>query len=290
MFKQASRGEFRQAVKTRQEANRAAIENLKTLTGESCDASLDADAIAGKMESAAANLDAVFQRKQEDLVSAVAAGEYEDTARQWDDGCTGVAAYNDQIAAFGGRIEAIRRAQANVNLDYSLKNELAVLKARNKRHDAATAAVVAERQQLLYRQSALKKLKDMLRDQLTAHTKRITAGLGKTINAYLDRLGAGFQIDYQPPNYKGSEPAAAYSILINKMPVLPRADDIAEPSFKNTLSSGDKSVLALALFLATVNTDPNLADTIVVLDDPFTSMDEFRRTFTVNEINILAGG
>lgn len=281
------RGEFRQAVKTRQEANRAAIENLKTLTGESCDASLDADAIAGKMESAAANLDAVFQRKQEDLVSAVAAGEYEDTARQWDEGCTGVAAYNDQIAVFGGRIEAIRRAQANVNLE-SLKNEVAALRARKKRHEAETAAVVVERQKLLDRQSALKKLKDTLRDQLTAHTKRITVGLGKTINAYLDRLGAGFQIDYQQPNYKGSEPAAAYSILINKMPVLPRADDIAEPSFKNTLSSGDKSVLALALFLATVNTDPNLADTIVVLDDPFTSMDEFRRTFTVNEINKLA--
>ncbi len=62
---------------------------------------------------------------------------------------------------------------------------------------------------------------------------------------------------------------------------------MAGPSFKNTLSSGDKSVLALALFLATVNTDPRLAETIVVLDDPFTSMDEFRRTFTVNEINKL---
>lgn len=54
------------------------------------------------------------------------------------------------------------------------------------------------------------------------------------------------------------------------------------------MSSGDKSVLELGLFLATVNADPHLAETIVAQDDLFTSMDEFRRTFTVDEINELA--
>jgi wobble nucleotide-excising tRNase len=282
-----ARGEFRQALKARFDANHAAAGTLKALTGEDCDAALDATAIADGMEAAAAALDPAFQRKQEDLVSAVAAGMYEAAAGQWDEARAAIAAYNTQIAAFGERIEAVRRAQANANLD-SLRNELAVLQARKKRHEVDTAAIVTERQRLLDRQSALKKQKDELRGQLTAHTKRVTEGLGHTINAYLDRLGAGFRIDYQQPNYKGSEPAAAYSILINQTPVLPRADDLAAPSFKNTLSSGDKSVLALALFLATLNTDPHLADTIVVLDDPFTSMDEFRRTFTVNEINKLA--
>jgi wobble nucleotide-excising tRNase len=281
------RGEFRQAIGTRAEANRAAIRNLKTLTGADCTASLDIEAMCGQMESAATALDRLFHRKQEDLVTAIATGEYADAARQWDGGRTAVAAYNDQIIAYGQRIEDIRRAQAGVNLD-SLKNELATLQAQKKRHEPATDAIVAARQTLLDRQAALKTYKDELRDQLTAHTKRVTEGLGTTINAYLDRLGAGFQIDYQQPNYRGSEPAAAYSILINRTAISPRAEDIAVPSFKNTLSSGDKSVLALAVFLATVNTDPHLAETIVVLDDPFTSMDEFRRTFTVNEINKLA--
>ncbi|MER9791693.1 AAA family ATPase [Mesorhizobium sp. M0213] len=146
---------------------------------------------------------------------------------------------------------------------------------------------MAEREKLLDDQETLKTRKEDLRGKLTAHTNRVTSTLGSTINAYLDRLGAGFQIDYQQPNYKGKEPAAAYSILINRTAVPPRADNLAGPSFKNTLSSGDKSVLALSLFLATVNSDPHLAEAIVVLDDPFTSMDEFRRTFTVNEINKL---
>lgn len=67
------------------------------------------------------------------------------------------------------------------------------------------------------------------------------------------------------------------------------AGELDKPSFRNTLSGSDKSTLALALFLAKVNADPNLADTIVVLDDPFNSLDEFRRCFTAIEIRKLCG-
>ena len=55
----------------------------------------------------------------------------------------------------------------------------------------------------------------------------------------------------------------------------------------NTLSAGDKSTLALALFLAKLNANRALEATIVVLDDPFTSLDSFRRQFTAIEIRKL---
>ena len=67
------------------------------------------------------------------------------------------------------------------------------------------------------------------------------------------------------------------------------SDNLAEASFRNTLSAGDKSTLALALFLAKVNADSALGETIVVLDDPFTSLDNFRRQFTAIEIRKLCG-
>jgi hypothetical protein len=152
--------------------------------------------------------------------------------------------------------------------------------------------MVASIQELLDAQiqkGALAADKVTKRGELTAHTTAVTQGLGATINAYLDRLGAGFRIDYQQPNYRGNEPAAAYNILINDVPVQPRTaqDDIGTPCFKNTLSAGDKSVLSLAIFLATLKSRDDLNEVIVVLDDPFTSMDDFRRSFTVNEINKL---
>jgi AAA domain len=56
------------------------------------------------------------------------------------------------------------------------------------------------------------------------------------------------------------------------------------PSFKNTLSAGDRSTLALAFFLAHLERDPDRATRIVVFDDPFTSQDSFRRRQTIYEI------
>ena len=127
--------------------------------------------------------------------------------------------------------------------------------------------------------------------ELNEHGRVIAEKLGKTINSYLGRLNAGFKIDYKEPNYQGKEPAANYQILINDVPVSPRSmsDNLAEASFRNTLSAGDKSTLALALFLAKLNADPALGETIVVLDDPFTSLDGFRRQFTAIEIRKLSG-
>ena len=71
------------------------------------------------------------------------------------------------------------------------------------------------------------------------------------------------------------------------MPPRRKSKSLAEPSFRNTLSAGDKSTLALALFLAKLNADQTLEETIVVLDDPFTSLDSFRRQFTAIEIRKL---
>ncbi|MER9791694.1 hypothetical protein [Mesorhizobium sp. M0213] len=112
------RGDFRQALTSKAEANRASIANLKTLTGESIEAALDIRDIAGRMEEAAAGLDRVFHKKQEDLVSTIGGSAYQALARQWDEGRAVVGAYNDEIAELGQRIERIRRAQVSVNLEF----------------------------------------------------------------------------------------------------------------------------------------------------------------------------
>ena len=57
-----------------------------------------------------------------------------------------------------------------------------------------------------------------------------------------------------------------------------------QPSFRNTISSGDRSTLALAFFLAKLEHDPDKASKIVVFDDPFNSQDNFRKDHTVRKI------
>ena len=187
------------------------------------------------------------------------------------------------------KIKALKESVDETKLP-RLEKELKTLQAAKRRHEGETGAVIKRLEEHEATKKGIAKEKTEEKKKLTEHGRVITESLGKTINSYLARLNAGFKIDYRKPNYQGKEPAASYQILINDVPVSPRSttsENLAEASFRNTLSAGDKSTLALALFLAKLNADPVLGETIVVLDDPFTSLDNFRRQFTAIEIRKL---
>ena len=61
-----------------------------------------------------------------------------------------------------------------------------------------------------------------------------------------------------------------------------------EPSFRSTLSSGDRNTLALAFFFASLHQDPDVGNKVVVIDDPISSLDDHRALTTVQEIRRLA--
>jgi wobble nucleotide-excising tRNase len=84
--------------------------------------------------------------------------------------------------------------------------------------------------------------------------------------------------------------ACNYAIVINESAVSVGGEVPAEgePSFRSTLSSGDRNALALAFFFACLDQDRALADKIVVIDDPISSLDEHRSLTTVQEIRRLA--
>jgi wobble nucleotide-excising tRNase len=105
------------------------------------------------------------------------------------------------------------------------------------------------------------------------------------INQYLDRFNAGFRLDQVKAADTGGGPTCNYSIMINNTAV-PVSGQVqpGRPSFRNTLSSGDRNTLALALFFVSLDRDPELADRIIVIDDPVSSLDSHRTSTTVDEI------
>jgi hypothetical protein len=78
-------------------------------------------------------------------------------------------------------------------------------------------------------------------------------------------------------------------VVINAtaVPVAGTAFAWGEPAFRNTLSSGDRSTLALAFFLTSLDRDPGLSGKVVVIDDPISSLDEHRSLTTVQELRRL---
>ena len=61
----------------------------------------------------------------------------------------------------------------------------------------------------------------------------------------------------------------------------------AIPTFRNTLSAGDKTTLAFAFFLTKLDQDSALAGKTIVIDDPLSSHDSHRRRETVNAVKDL---
>ena len=242
------------------------------------------------MEAAARLLDVVFVLKQGNLTEAATGGDVEAAVTAWDEGRKEILRLNSVLDAHVAKIKTLKESVDGTELP-RLEKELKTLQAAKRRHEDDTVAVIKKLERHEAAQKRIAKEKTDEKKELNEHGRVITETLGKTINSYLGRLNAGFKIDYKEPNYQGKEPAASYQILINDVPVSPRStsDNLAEASFRNTLSAGDKSTLALALFLAKVNANSALGETIVVLDDPFTSLDNFRRQFTAIEIRKLCG-
>ena len=114
------------------------------------------------------------------------------------------------------------------------------------------------------------------------YTEEIFSKYEANINQKLGTFNAGFKITDTKRRYIGGTASSSYQILINNVEV-ELGDDTTpknQPSFRNTLSSGDKNTLTLAFFLAKLEQDPLIGQKIIILDDPFCSLDKSRRSWT----------
>jgi wobble nucleotide-excising tRNase len=196
-----------------------------------------------------------------------------------------VATVNAAIKASNTLIAAKKTATGAVDLK-TAEAELVRLKAVKARHSPAIAALCDGHAKLVKDKDQIDKRKEKARKALDDHTKSVVKPYEGRINDFLDAFNAGFSITETKHGYPGGVASSSYQLLINNMPVDigDGKTPIDQPSFKNTLSSGDRTTLALAFFLAHLERDPAAADTIVVFDDPFNSQDSFRRRQTVHEI------
>ncbi len=111
------------------------------------------------------------------------------------------------------------------------------------------------------------------------------------VNHYLDRFAVSARISRPTNSMAGNAGSSDYSLVIRGESVPrgrgPGAAPI--PSFRNTLSTGDKTTLALAFFLTKLDHDGALNQKVVVFDDPLSSHDSYRRGKTVEAIKELCG-
>ncbi len=229
---------------------------------------------------------ALLDRKAASPQDVVAVDEiFTSAVEQYEIARAAVAAYNAVVNAANDQIAAKKAAVAAGDVRKE-DAALARLNAQKRRHDPRIAPLCAELQQLNRQKTELDRQKAEVRGKLEEHTKKVIKPYEARINEFLDRFNAGFRIAETKPAYAGGVASSTYQIVINNtgIEIGDGETPLDRPSFKNTLSAGDRSTLALAFFLAHLERDPDRSKRIVVFDDPFTSQDSFRRRQTVYEI------
>lgn len=197
--------------------------------------------------------------------------------------------YNTSVQRVNALLEKKKEQTSSGNLD-SARRELTGLTAAKTRHTPEAISACDTYLDAVKRKAAREAEKEEAKRALDEYGKSILDKWQAGINTLLTNFGAGFLIGGATRSYAGGSPSSSYDILINGEPVglgdsvTPRA----VPSFKNTLSAGDRSTLAFAFFIAQLMTDPELEEKIVVFDDPFSSLDRSRRTNTQQYICRIA--
>ncbi len=198
-------------------------------------------------------------------------------------------AYNTWVEEVNAKITAFKTRVGAGNLDEARK-QLKILQATEKRHTPSVDALCQEYKQFIADREQKQKDKKKAKDTLDSFVKGIFKTYQTSINSYLEKFGVGFRICELLPSYAGGKTSTSYGLVLNDVTVkVGQSSSGCEPSFKNGASDGDKSALAFAFFLAKLDHDQDLANKVVVFDDPITSLDLNRKNCTKEEILRICG-
>lgn len=193
------------------------------------------------------------------------------------------------LLAANERIRVVQEQAAGANPG-TIAGDLARLRATRNRHAPEIAALCTAYLEEKEAKAQTERERAQARAALDEYRANAFPASQTAINVYLRRFNAGFRLDRVTSTPTRGGPACTYNVVINDrpVPIAGGTPDEGEPSFRNTLSSGDRNTLALTFFFAALDQDPDLATTVVVIDDPISSLDDHRSLTTVQEVRRLA--
>ena len=206
----------------------------------------------------------------------------------FDEWRTKVETLSQQLQTTNATIRVVKE-QAAAGNPTAITADIARLKATQARHTPEVSALCNTYRAEKLEKAETERKRNAARDALDKYRKTVFPSYEAAINDYLRKFGAGFRLAKVASSTTRAGSACTYSVAIGNAAItVGGAVTPGAPSFRSTLSAGDRNTLALAFFFASLDRDPDLKDKVVVIDDPITSLDEHRRLTTVQEMGRLA--
>lgn len=216
----------------------------------------------------------------------------DDLVRAARDALGGLEAHTRQVLACNQAIEVIRKENAAQLTQVQMRELQEAIDKRvalQAKAQEPLKTLCEEWKSKTVERATLATNRTAAQKALTAHVEAMATAYEAGINELLEDVGANFRLCQTKASYIGRDPNTEYCIDVNGN-VLKAGDSgtATKPSFRTVLSAGDKSSLALALFITQVKQRADLSDCIVVFDDPFNSQDTARQFETASQIRLIA--
>jgi wobble nucleotide-excising tRNase len=251
---------------------------------------LDTAAIGNVWGSARDAVLNALQRKQSAPLEAMTFSEDERALiRAYEAGRDRVRRLNTSFQAANEAVALIKERAAAGDRT-ALIRDVAMLKSLKARYTPEIDALCVNFLTEKNAKARAERERDEARAALDNYREQVFPNYEAAINVYLQRFNAGFRLEQVVSVNTRNGSSCTYSVLIGDHAVMvggPQPPP-GTPSFRTSLSAGDRNTLALAFFFASLDRDVALRDKIVVIDDPITSLDDHRSLSTVQEMRRLS--
>jgi len=202
-----------------------------------------------------------------------------------------ISGVQEQIESFinlNNKITEIKTSADSSNLQ-KVRNELNGLMTTQSRHSDELKDLCDRYLSETSQKTVLESQKEIARIALDNHRNAVFSQYHTSINTHLELFGANFRIGGLQSSNAAGLPSTTYHLIVNnhQVPLAIEGNIFDLPCFKNTLSAGDRNTLALAFFFASLENEPNLNNSVIVFDDPISSLDDTRTTTTIQNIRNL---
>lgn len=200
--------------------------------------------------------------------------------------------YNSQVRSALATIRARCEAAGSLSVEAARRNR-ELFEARLLRHSDRIREAARNRDELIRERASVDRAKVAAEARLKAESQMRLESFARIINRHLADLGADFGIERLLTERGGGSAGAQFHLKVrlteeDERRLLVAGKD-GEEKFARVLSDGDRSTLALAVFLASLD-GVDLSESILVFDDPMTSLDLRRCEATAEKITKLANG
>jgi len=245
--------------------------------------SLDVDEWTGLAQDARQQLQEAVAKKVEQPLTALPTEVFDEARASLEPLSAAAEAFNKAVAALNMRVEAHKATLATTDVA-ALQRERQELSIQAVRHQHEASQLVQALLDARKAYKAAETAKDAAKAELDKHMATTLTAFQTEINVWLAKFGAPFSVQQLAPTYKGGGVRSEYVLSVRGTNVKVGPGERGELGFHAALSEGDKRTLAFAFFLARLFADSSRGETIVVLDDVFTSLDRHRRHQTADAV------